>query len=62
MGSDESWGCIVLILFLVLEFERDLEYLESLGLEGSLYEFVYFEKLCSLEKERDLYLGREFGR
>ena len=32
-----------------LECERDLENPESLGLEGGLYEFVYFVNLLSLE-------------
>ena len=55
------WVCssIVLSLFLVLECDRDLEDLESLGLEGGLKEDVYLVKLLSLEYERDLYLGRE---
>ena len=51
--------CIVLSLFVVLECDRDLEDLESLGLEGGLKEDVYLVKLLSLEYERDLYLGRE---
>ena len=57
--SDWSCVCIILILFLELECERHLENLESLSLEGGLYEFVYLVKLVSLEYERDLYLGRE---
>ena len=59
MGSDWSCGCIILISFLDLECERDLENLESLGLEGGLYEFVSVVKILCLKKERDLYLGRE---
>ena len=55
IGSDWSCGCIILNLFLGLECERDLENLESLGLEGGMYEIGYFVKLLSLEKERDLY-------
>ena len=57
MGSFWCCGCIVLGFFLVLESERDLEYLESLGGEGGLYEDVYLVKLLlSLEYERDVYL------
>ena len=44
-GSDGSCDCTILSLFLELECERDLENLESLGLE----EFIYFEKLISRE-------------
>ena len=44
--SDWSCGCIILNLFLELECERDLENLDSLGLEGGLYEFVYFVNFC----------------
>ena len=40
----------MLILFLELECERDLENLDSLGLEGGLYEFVYFVNLMSLDR------------
>ena len=36
--------------------ERDLENLESLGLEGGRKEDVYHVKLLSLEYERYLYL------
>ena len=49
IGSDWSCGCIVLIFFLELECEQDLENLKSVGLEGGLYEFVYLVKLLSLE-------------
>ena len=45
--------CIVLGLFLVLECDRDLEDLESLGREDCLKEDVYLVKLfLSLEYER----------
>ena len=44
------------MLFLVFECERDLDNLESLGLEGGLKEDVYRVKLVFLEYERDLYL------
>ena len=59
-----AWSCCYIILILFLEFkcERDLENLESLGLEGGLYDIIYFVKLLSLELERDLYLGRELCR
>ena len=49
IGSVWPCCCIILILFLEFECERDLENLESLGLEGGLYEFVYFVNLLSLE-------------
>ena len=56
IGSFWDCGWIVFSLYLVLEFERDLEKVESLVLKGGLKEDVYRVKLLSLEKERVLYL------
>ena len=49
MVSIDVWTCTASILFLVLECERDLQCLESLGLEGGLQEEVYFGIVLSLE-------------
>ena len=45
---------MLFILFFVSDCDLDLKGLESLGLEGDLYDL-------SLECERDLNLGRESG-
>ena len=50
---------MVLIFFLVSECDLDLKGLESLGLEGSLYDEVYCGNSLSVEYERDLHLGPE---
>ena len=47
-----------IILFLISECDLDLKGIESLGLEESLYDEVYYGNCLSLEYERDLYLER----